>query len=94
MSPFFAGYMRAWIAVHVVALGILAIGAACVPPSSSERAAAEAGYTAEQLACVEHAATREASRACRAEVDRRWGVVRPVVVPVRTFVDAAKDGGR
>lgn len=64
---------------------------ACVRPASSESAAAEAGYTAELMACVKQANTKAESRACRAEVDRRWGIV---VVPVRVVVDAAKDGGQ
>lgn len=47
-------------------------------------AAAEANYTAQQLKCIDDATTREESRACRAEVDRKWGV----------DSGAAKEGGK
>lgn len=43
----------------------------CLKPSP---ASSEAAYTAEQLRCVDQSPNREASRACRAEVDKRWGV--------------------
>lgn len=46
------------------------------PPPTAAQAAAEGAYGAELLACVERATTLAASKACRAEVDRRWGVVR------------------
>lgn len=35
---------------------------------------AEAAYTAAQLRCVDQAQTLAESRACRAEVDRQWGL--------------------
>lgn len=44
----------------------------CASPAA---AAAEAAYTADHLRCVDKAATREESRACRADVDRRYGIV-------------------
>lgn len=72
--------------VSIVAASIMlyATGAlaaqACMPPATPE--AAEAAYTAEQLACVQKSSTREESRVCRAEVDRKWGVA-----------DAGKDDG-
>ena len=45
--------------------------AACTPRTPAQ---AEAAYTAELLRCVDRAETLAQSRACRAEVDRRWGV--------------------
>jgi hypothetical protein len=42
-------------------------------PPSATPAAAGAAYQAELLACVEKSPTREASDACRAEVNDRWG---------------------
>lgn len=45
--------------------------AACAPRTPAQ---AEAAYTAELLRCVDKAATLAASRACRAEVNQRWGV--------------------
>lgn len=39
-------------------------------------ASAEATYTAEHLRCVDKSATLAESRACRAGVDMRWGIVR------------------
>jgi hypothetical protein len=56
--------MRAWALVVVVALG-------CTPRTPAQ---AEAAYTAELLRCVDQARTLAESRACRAEVNRRWGV--------------------
>ncbi len=35
---------------------------------------AEAAYTAEQLACVDRAATLDESRECRRKVRERWGI--------------------
>lgn len=49
---------------------------ACTAQRAHDRAAAEAGYSAEHLACVDQATTLAESRVCRADVDRRWGVVR------------------
>lgn len=43
----------------------------CTAPSP---VAAKAAYTAEQAECASRQPSREASRACRDEVDRRWGV--------------------
>lgn len=47
-------------------------------------AAAEATYGAQLGRCVKDAKTREESRACRDEVDRRWGV----------YAVTERDGGR
>lgn len=49
--------------------------AACAAATAQEKAAAaEASYTAEMAACVEKSATLEESKACRAEVRKRWSV--------------------
>lgn len=60
--------------IFLTFVAALAVTQACTPVTTP--AAAEAAYTAEQLACVDKSETREASRACRAEVDKRWGVPR------------------
>lgn len=65
--------MRTTIITAALACGLV-VGtthAACAPRTPAQ---AEAAYTAELLRCVDRAATLAASRACRAEVDRRWGV--------------------
>lgn len=61
---------REYISAALV-LAACALVPSCLKPSP---ASSEAAYTAEQLRCVDQAPSREASRACRAEVDRRWGV--------------------
>lgn len=63
---------REIIAISLAA-GIVVGGthAACTPRTPAQ---AEAAYTAELLRCVDRAATLAASRACRAEVNQRWGV--------------------
>lgn len=43
--------------------------------ASRDAAAAEAAYTADHLRCVDKATTLAESRACRADVDRRYGIV-------------------
>ncbi len=57
----------------------------CAAPSAPRpteaQVAAEGAYGAELLACVERATTLAQSKACRAEVDRRWGVVRKDAAP-------------
>jgi hypothetical protein len=50
------------------------------PPTEAQRAA-EGAYGAELLACVERANTLAESKACRAEVDKRWGVIRKDAAP-------------
>lgn len=53
----------------------MCLGCASAPPVADVTpAAAEGAYTAELLRCVDQSQTREQSRTCRAEVDRRWGV--------------------
>ncbi len=50
--------------------------------ASRDAAAAEAAYTADHLRCVDKATTLAESKACRADVDRRYGIVQ-----------TTKDGG-
>ncbi len=65
--------MRGVIVETVVSLGLLGVVVACSPRTPAQ---AEAAYTAELLRCVDNAATLAESRACRADVDRRWAVRR------------------
>ena len=51
-------------------------------PSQLGATAAESAYTGELLRCVDNANTLAESRACRADVDLRWGIV-----------SVGKDGG-
>lgn len=51
------------------------------PKPTEAQAAAEGAYGAELLACVERAKTLAESKACRAVVDKRWGVVRKDAAP-------------
>jgi hypothetical protein len=46
---------------------------ACTPKTPAQ---AEAAYTAEQLRCVDLATTLAESKACRKQVDEKWGVKR------------------
>jgi hypothetical protein len=48
---------------------------ALVLPCCRPAVEAEAAYTAQLLACVADATTLKQSHACRAEIDRRWGIV-------------------
>lgn len=50
-------------------------GCSQAKPPTVQQAAAEGAYTAELVACVEEAKTLAESKACRAEVNKRWGVV-------------------
>lgn len=45
-------------------------------PKTAEQAAAEAGYGAALLDCVDKSTTLAESKACRARVDAAWGVIR------------------
>ncbi len=56
--------------VLVASLGLVM----CRPPGSAHEAAAEAAYAGELLRCVDKATTLAESKACRAEVDRRWNI--------------------
>jgi len=59
--------VREWCAFGLVVVALVA----CQPRTPAQ---AEALYTAEQLACVEHAASLDESRECRAKIDQKWGV--------------------
>lgn len=45
----------------------------CTPRTPAQ---AEAAYTAEQLRCVDVSTTLAESKACRKQVDEKWGVKR------------------
>jgi hypothetical protein len=49
----------------------------CTTPQqpTAQQAAAEAAYGAALVLCVEQANTLAESKACRAEVNRKWGIV-------------------
>jgi len=65
-------YVREIVAFLFVVFLLSAPVALCrCQPRTPEQA--EAAYLAQQVACVERARTLAESRACRAEVDRRWG---------------------
>lgn len=53
-----------------------ALCAAChnQPSPTAAQVAAEGAYTGELVACVEAAKTLADSKACRAEVNKRWGI--------------------
>jgi hypothetical protein len=69
--------MRAYafvIVLMVASTFILLYESGCVVPKTP--AQAEAAYTAEQLRCVDVATTLAESKACRKQVDEKWGVKR------------------
>lgn len=68
----------------VVGLALQFCDLGCASAPAATPAAAEASYTAQQLKCIDDSNTREESRACRAAVDKRWGV----------DSGAGKDGGK
>ena len=66
----------AWGLAVFAALWVVGHCQACSAPMTPQEKALVASQTfgAEMLACVEKSDTIEASRACRADVRRRWGV--------------------
>jgi uncharacterized membrane protein len=52
---------------------------------AAEKAAAEAEYAGQQLACVDKAKTIDESRECRRKVREKWGIAE---------VQTSKDGGQ
>jgi len=52
---------------------MLCLAEAC-SSQQTKAAAAEAAFTTELLRCVDMAKTLEESKACRREVNRKWGV--------------------
>lgn len=54
--------------MRTVFYGLVLLGA-CKPPST-----AFAAYSADLIACTDAAKTKAESKACEAEVDKRWGV--------------------
>lgn len=70
--------LAATFALAAILFGMGAILADCAEPPKQptvQQAAAEGAYTADLVACVEQANTLAESKACRAETNRRWGVV-------------------
>jgi hypothetical protein len=59
-------------------LGACMLMARCVSSCAAAAPTAEAAFTAEHLRCVDRARTLAESRACRADVNRRWGVTETV----------------
>lgn len=73
---------RAFLALGAL-VGIVALGAVTCSCGSYRESAAEASYLAQQLHCVDKANSREQADQCRAEVNRKWGII-----------EARKDGGK
>lgn len=73
-----ARYIVAPVVVAWLAGAAIAVLANCTPPKSSKELAAESAYAGELLACVESAQTLEQSKACRKDVNQRWGIVETV----------------
>lgn len=65
--------MRA-VAWYLLIASLALCGTVLLCCAGPGKAAAEASFTAEHLACVDKAKTREESRVCRALVDLRWGI--------------------
>lgn len=66
--------MKLGVAVDVVGIGLtlaMATYLACNPAHDI----ADTAYADELSACVDHAATLADSKACRAQVRERWGIV-------------------
>jgi hypothetical protein len=66
----------AFTAVVVASCAIMYAFSACAPATSP--AATEAAYTAELLRCVDKSATLAESKACRRNVNAKWGIVETV----------------
>lgn len=63
------------VGLFVAVLGVVSSSCARMQARPAISAAAEATYLAEHLSCVDRATTLAESRGCRAEVDRRWGII-------------------
>lgn len=75
--------MRSTIPFALALFGLATVIANCKTPSPTQaQIAAEGAYGAELLRCVDAAKTLAESKACRAVVDAKWGVVQ-----------TARDGG-
>lgn len=60
----------------IVILVSVAIGAVCAcAKSQPAKVAAEAAYTEQLLDCVDKSETYVESKACRAQVNARWGLL-------------------
>lgn len=59
--------------MRLAPLALLLLSASACKPGEPDVAKTSAEYEAEQLACVDRAATREGADACRDEVKRRYG---------------------
>lgn len=74
----------AGFAVGLFAIGCCTTHCSGCKPAQLGATAAESAYTGELLRCVDNASTLAESRACRDDVNKRWGIVET----------ASKDGGR
>lgn len=73
------------VCVAAIALAvILNMLTGCPQPSAAAQNATEAAYGADLLRCVDKATTLAESKACREQVDLKWGIVHTI----------AKDGGQ
>lgn len=75
--------VRILLAIVAIAIAIILLSG-CASSRAAEKAAAEAEYTAQHLACVDKSKTFEESEACRAAVRLKWGITET----------RAKDGGQ
>ena len=72
-------------------VGLLAISTACGLLSAGGASLADAAYTADLQKCVQNAKTLPESRACRDEMDRRYGVDAGAYLPPKPLRDAGHD---
>lgn len=72
-------------------VGLLAISTACGILSAGGVGLADAAYTADLQKCVHSAKTLPESRACRDEMDRRYGVDAGAYLPPKPTIDAGRD---
>jgi hypothetical protein len=64
------------IAGAVLTMGVALIMVSCTPARTAQDDAMATAYAADLLRCVHESATRDESRACRAEVEVRYASLR------------------
>jgi hypothetical protein len=64
------------IAGAVLMMGVAVLMVSCTPARTAQDDALASAYGADLLRCVHESATREESRACRAEVEQRYAALR------------------